>query len=181
MELVDVYNNRHEKMNYEKERKSLVDGEYRLSCFIWVINDNDEILLQQRLANAKKMPNMWGTTAGGAKSGESSLDGAIRELSEELGINVSKEELEFIGSYKRINDFVEVWLCKKNVDFNNLVLEPSEVQDAKWFTIKEFEKMIIDGKGIDSGFEIFQMYYSNFYNKHYELVDGKPVLVKNEK
>ena len=181
MELVDVYNNRHEKMNYEKERKSLVDGEYRLSCFIWVINDNDEILLQQRLADAKKMPNMWGTTAGGAKSGELSLDGAIRELSEELGIYVSKEELEFIGSYKRVNDFVEVWLCKKNVDLKNLVLEPTEVQDAKWFTVEEFEKMIIDDKGIDSGFEIFQMYYNNFYNKHYELVDGKPVLVKNEK
>lgn len=181
MELVDVYNNRHEKMNYEKERKGLVDGEYRLSCFIWVINDNDEILLQQRLADAKKMPNMWGTTAGGAKSSESSLDGAIRELFEELGISTFKEELEFIGSYKRINDFVEVWLCKKNVDLKNLVLEPSEVQDAKWFTVEEFEKMIIDGKGIDSGFEIFQMYYNNFYNKHYEIINGKPVLVKNAK
>lgn len=113
MELVDVYNERHEKLNYSKGRKELNDGEYRLSCFIWVINDKNEILLQQRLATAKKMPNMWGTTAGGAQKGDSSLTGAMRELKEELGIDARKEEMVFIGSYKRINDFVEVWLCKK--------------------------------------------------------------------
>jgi len=177
MELVDVYNERHEKLNYSKGRKELNDGEYRLSCFIWVINDKNEILLQQRLATAKKMPNMWGTTAGGAQKGDSSLTGAMRELKEELGIDARKEEMVFIGSYKRINDFVEVWLCKKNIEVNALILEPSEVQDARWFSIDEFKRMIVDGKGIDSGF----MYYDNFYNKHYELVDGKPVLVNNEK
>jgi len=181
MELVDVYNNRHEKLNYEKGRKELVEGEYRLSCFIWVINDNDEILLQQRLKTTKKMPNMWGTTAGGAKKGESSLEGAIRELKEELGIDASKEEMEFIGSNKRINDFVEVWLCKKNISENDLILNPEEVQNAKWVTIENFEKMLNDGTGINSGFDIFKMYYNNFYNRHYELIDGKPVVVKNEK
>lgn len=175
MELVDVYNERHEKLNYSKGRKELNDGEYRLSCFIWVINDKNEILLQQRLATAKKMPNMWGTTAGGAQKGDSSLTGAMRELKEELGIDARKEEMVFIGSYKRINDFVEVWLCKKNIEVNALILEPSEVQDARWFSIDEFKRMIVDGKGIDSGFKIFEMYYDNFYNKHYELVDGKPV------
>lgn len=56
MELVDVYNDRHEKLDYTKERKSLENGENRLSCFIWVINDKDEILLQQRLASKKKCP-----------------------------------------------------------------------------------------------------------------------------
>ena len=180
MELVDVYNIRHEKLNYEKERKELIDGEYRLSCFIWIINDNDQILLQQRLKNAKKMPNMWETTAGGVKKGESSLEGAIRELHEELGLWVAEDDLEFIGSYKRINDFVEVWLCKKNISENNLVLSSDEVQDAKWFSIEEFEDMIKNGIGINSGYDIFKLYYDNFYNRHYELIDGKPVVVKNK-
>lgn len=181
MELVDIYNNRHESLNYQKGRKELESGEYRLSCFIWVINSDDKILLQQRLSNTKKMPNMWGTTAGGALAGETSLDGALRELHEELGIKADKDELEFIGSYKRINDFVEVWLCKKNIDLKELVLEPTEVQDAKWYSIEEFEEMIQNGMGIDSGYDIFKMYYKTFYNKHYEIINGKPTLVKNEK
>ena len=121
MELVDVYNERHEKLNYSKGRKELNDGEYRLSCFIWVINDKNEILLQQRLATAKKMPNMWGTTAGGAQKGDSSLTGAMRELKEELGIDARKEEMVFIGSYKRINDFVEVFLLKTNINIARFV------------------------------------------------------------
>ena len=181
MELVDIYNNRHEKLNYERERKELKEGEYRLSTFIWVINDNDQILLQQRLSTTKKMPNMWGTTAGGVKSGETSLEGAIRELKEELGINSNKEELEFIGSNKRINDFVEVWVCKKNISESELILDPNEVQAAKWVSIEEFEKMIENGTGINSGYDIFKIYYNNFYNRHYEIIEGKPVIVKNKK
>ena len=43
MELVDIYNNKHEKLNYTKGRKELVEGEFRLSCFVWIINDNDEL------------------------------------------------------------------------------------------------------------------------------------------
>ena len=44
MEFVDIYNDKHEKMNYTKERKELVDGEFRLSCFVWIINGKNEIL-----------------------------------------------------------------------------------------------------------------------------------------
>ena len=181
MELVDIYNERHEQLNYTKSRKELATGEYRLSAFIWVINDEDKILLQQRLATTKKMPNMWGTTAGGAQTGESSLESALRELKEELGIEAKKEEFSFIGSYKRINDFVEVWLCKKNIEVEDLVLEETEVQNAKWVDIEEFEHMIKDGTGINSGFDIFKMYYKEFYNKRYEFLDGKPILVENGK
>ena len=70
MEHVDIYNDKHELLNYIKERKELVEGEFRLSCFIWIINDNDEILIQQRLATAKKCPNMWETISGGAIEGD---------------------------------------------------------------------------------------------------------------
>lgn len=127
------------------------------------------------------MPNMWGTTAGGAQVGDTSLSSVLRELKEELGIEAKKEEMIFIGSYKRINDFVEVWLCKKNININDLVLEPTEVQDAKWCSISEFEEMIDEGIGIKSGYSIFKMYYNEFYNRHYEIErDGKLILVKNK-
>lgn len=181
MEMVDVYNSRHEKLDYKKERKKLIDGEYRLSTFIWVINDDDKILIQQRLSTTKKMPNMWGATAGGVKENETSLDGAIRELKEELGIIATRDEIEFIGSYKRINDFVEVWICKKNIEIGELILEPTEVQDAKWVSVDEFIEMINEKIGINSGFDIFKMYYDEFYDRHVEIIKGNPVLVKNKK
>lgn len=181
MELVDIYNDKHEKLNYTKGRKELVDGEFRLSCFVWIINDNDEILIQQRLATAKKCPNMWETTSGGAIAGDDAVAGTLRELEEELGIKAHKNDLKFIGSYTRINDFVEVFLLKSNIDIRELRLQEDEVQNVKWVDIPTFESMIKNGEACDTGYFIFKEYYDKFYNMNLTFIDGKPVLTRKDK
>lgn len=180
MELVDIYNDKHEKLNYTKGRKELVDGEFRLSCFVWILNDNDELLIQQRLATAKKCPNMWETTSGGAVAGDDAISGTLRELEEELGIKANKDDLRFIGSYARINDFVEVFLLKSNIDVTQLKLQADEVQAAKWVSIKAFEKIISEGNASDTGYFIFKQYYDNFYNRYIVFENGKPVFKRKE-
>ena len=178
MELVDVYNNKHEKLNYTKGRKELENGEFRLSCFVWIINDKDEILIQQRLSTAKNCPNMWETTSGGALEGDDALSGVLRELEEELGIKANKDDLRFIGSYARVNDFVEVFLLKSNISISELKLQEDEVQAVKWVTIKEFEQIVSEGQASDTGFFIFKEYYEKFYNRYLVFENGKPVLKK---
>lgn len=180
MELVDIYNDKHEKMHYTKGRKELTEGEFRLSCFVWIINDKDELLIQQRLATAKKCPNMWETTSGGAIAGDNAIKGTLRELKEELGIKAKKEDLKFIGSYARVNDFVEVFLLKSNVDPSTLKLQEDEVQAAKWVSIPEFEKIIKKGQASDTGYFIFKEYYEKYYNRVLVFEDGKPVYKKKE-
>ena len=180
MELVDVYNERHEKLNYTKEKKKLEQGEYRLSCFVWIINNNGEMLIQQRLASAKKCPNMWETASGGAINGETGIDGALRELKEELGLKIEKEELKYIGTFTRTNDFVEVFMLKKNISISNLKLQEEEVQAAKWIKIKDFEKLIDEDKACDTSYNIFKEYYEKYYNKYVVFIDGKPVLKEIE-
>ena len=181
MELVDVYNNKHEKLSYTKGRKELVDGEFRLSCFIWIINDEGKILVQQRLATAKKCPNMWETASGGATKGDTPLSEALRELEEELGIKANKDDIRFIGSFARVNDFVEVFLLESNISLDELKLQDDEVQAAKWMTIEEFEKIIDSGNASDTSFDVFKKYYEKFYNTYLVFEDGKPVFKKIEK
>ena len=178
MELVDVYNERHELLGYTKGRKELINGEFRLSCFVWIINDKDEILIQQRVTTANKCPNMWGTTSGGAIAGDDAKCGVIRELNEELGIEINEEDLRFIGSYARVNDFVEVFLLKSNNYLNKLKFQKEEVQDAKWVSIKEFENMIKDGMCSDTSYVIFKYYYENFYNRYVVFENNKVVYKK---
>ena len=159
MEKVDVYNKLHELKFYKKERKTLIKGEYRLSVFTWILNDNNEILIQQRTKDTKKLPNMWGaSSAGGALENETNVETAIRETKEEIGVNLIKDDLTFIGSYTRYNDFVEVFITKKNVDIKDLVLQTEEVQDVKWVTIKEFENMLDNKTSIRSGYDILKLY-----------------------
>ena len=178
MELVDIYNDKHEKLNYTKDRKELSDGEFRLSCFVWIINDKDELLIQQRLAIAKKCPNMWETTSGGAIAGDDAITGTLRELEEELGIKADKKDLKFIGSYARVNDYVEVFLLKSNVNVDELKLQDDEVQAAKWVPIPAFESIIASGQASDTGYFIFKEYYDKFYNTYLVFEDGKPVFKK---
>lgn len=180
MELVDIYNDKHELLNYTKGRKELEEGEFRLSCFIWIINDNDELLIQQRLATAKKCPNMWETASGGAVAGDTAIEGALRELKEELGIEAKKDEVRFIGSYARINDFVEVFLLKKNVELSSLTLQEDEVQKASWVPISKFEELIQNGEASDTGFFIFKEYFEKFYNTYVVFENGKPVFKKKD-
>lgn len=180
MELVDIYNNKHEIMGYTKGRKELVEGEFRLSCFVWILNDKDEILVQQRLASAKKCPNMWETASGGAEAGDTAKTAALRELEEELGIIANDKDLRFIGSYARINDFVEVFLLKSNISIDDLKLQEDEVQAAKWMSISEFEKIIAEGNASDTGFSVFKEYYEKFYNTYIIFENGKPIFKKKD-
>ena len=179
MELVDVYNKRHEKLNYTKGRRDLTNGEYRLSCFVWIINDENQILIQQRLATAKKCPNMWSTTGGGAKAGEDSIIGTLTELKEELGITLNKENLTFIGSFIRFNDFVEIFVANINIDINDVKIAKDEVQNVKWVTIDEYAKMIEENQVVPTSFNIFNNYYQNYYKKHIKIDKGKPTVVND--
>lgn len=163
MELVDILNDRKELTGITKGRKQLIKGEYRLSIHIWIINDNGEMLIQQRTANRSMFPNMWTNTGGAAQMGESSLETVKRELKEELNITAEINNLEFIASYKRKMDYVDVWILHGDFKIQELSYQETEVQDAKWIKIEEFEKMINDGKAVKSSYDYFLNYINGIY------------------
>ena len=158
MELVDLYDGQKELTNETVDKKAVPDGKFRLSVHVWITNDKGELLVQQRLATAHKFPNMWAVTGGSVKAGETSLDGVLRELSEELGINASKEEMKFIASYRRIKDYVDVWVLNKNINIDDIVMQEDEVQDVKWVTLEEFENMLNNKEVVRSSYDYYKLY-----------------------
>lgn len=159
MELVDVLNKQKEFTGETVDKHNVPEDFYRLSVHIWIINDNNELLLQQRLSTAHKFPNLWSNTGGAVQTGETSIEGAIRELKEELGIGVTKDELEFIASYKRIKDYADVWLLKKNIKIDDVIIAEDEVQDVKWSSIEEFEEMLKNKQAIKSSYDYLKLYF----------------------
>ena len=178
MELVDVYNERYQNTGESKERGTTTETEYRKACFVWIINSNNKILVQQRSKNRKHYPGLWSATSGGVSAGETSLQSIMRELKEELGIDVAEEELTFIGTYKRVNDFVDTYMMEKDIDINDITIQPEEVQDVKWMSIDNFEKLINRGEASDTSYGLFKNYYDNYYKRTVEFINGKPVLRK---
>ena len=158
MELVDLYDGQKELTGETVDKKEVPEGKFRLSVHVWITNDQGELLLQQRLATAHKFPNMWSVTGGAVQAGESSLDGVLRELSEELDIKADKEEMKFLASYRRKFDYVDVWLLNRNIDVKNINMQEDEVQAVKWVTMEEFEKMLENKKVIRSSYDYYKLY-----------------------
>lgn len=158
MEMVDLLNNRKEFIGKQVDKHLVPDGCFRLSVHVWIVDDNGNILIQQRLATAHKFPNMWSNTGGAVDAGESSLKAVIRELDEELGIKVTPDDLELIASYKRIKDYADVWVLRKNINIDDLMLQKDEVQAVKWVSLQEFENMIDNGTAIKSSFDYYLLY-----------------------
>lgn len=163
MELVDVLNARKELTGFTCDRDEIPVGKYRLSIHIWIMNNDGKILIQQRTANKKMFPNMWSNTGGATLVGEKSIDTVLRELKEELDITPNIDDLELIASYKRQNDFVDVWLLKENINISDLTLQSEEVQAIKWASIVEIETMIKNKEFVKSSYDYLIKYLKEDY------------------
>ena len=145
MEYLDVYDANKNLVGKTIERyqtrDDLKEGEYFLFEQAWVLNEKNEILLTRRAPN-KKYGGIWEPTSGHVKSGETSLDGIKRELEEELGLVVKDEEIKLVKSYIDKKSIREIWIVKKNIKIEELKFVDSEVSDAKFVSLAEFEKML---------------------------------------
>ena len=146
MELWDVYNIDREKAGKVIDRHSieiLQNGEYHLVAEAIIINSKQEILMSKRAASKTKYPLMWECNGGSVKSGEDTLQAILRELKEELGIKLNKDEAIFYKTIRddKAKDFKDIWIFRKNIDLKELLFTDNEVIEAKWVSIKEFEKM----------------------------------------
>ena len=99
------------------------------------------MLIQQRSFSKGSYPGKWATTGGHPKSGETSRQGMLTEINEELGIVLQENELEFVDTFIDGDTFVDTYYLKKDLDINDMVLQKEEVEAVKWVSINEFEKM----------------------------------------
>ncbi len=145
-----LYDNLRNPVSTIERGQQIPSGLNKLSVHVWIVNDAGEYLLQQRMGTAKKFPNMWGQTGGGAIAGESSWDACVRETMEELGLTPDPEKSVLVGTIKRPMDFVDVWLVHSNAKISDLKPQASEVQSVKWATLADIQHMQYDNEFIPS-------------------------------
>lgn len=144
-ELWDIYDINKKKIGRTAERDvyQFKEGEYHIVITGIIINSKNEILISKR-AEHKKFGLMWECSGGSILAGETSLEGIIRELKEELGIEFSKKEAIFLKEIRRDKlppDFKDLWLFRRDIDKREITFPDGESIDAKWVTIDEFVKM----------------------------------------
>lgn len=156
MEKIDVLDENGEKTGEVVSREEVHKlGLWHRCVHIWIVNRKGEILLQKRSAQKIMSPNKWTTaTSGHLSAGDSSKQGAIRELSEEIGLQAKEEELQYLFTVKEntVNEekhvldkeIIDVYLMKKEVAIEELKLQVEEVSEVKWFSYDAFQKMVLE-------------------------------------
>ena len=147
MERLDIYDSKRHRTGKTYLRKDKIpEGGLRLIVHILIFNDRGELLIQQR-ADHKKMGGLWDITCGGAcKSGEDSIDGARRELKEELGIDIDFTKIRPILTANFDQGFDDFYVIRKNIEIKDLILQEEEVKDARWASRDEVFKNLQNGK-----------------------------------
>lgn len=155
IERLDIYDQERKKTGKIIERKEglrIGKEEYILAVQCWIINKQREILLTQRRFD-KGYGGMWEPTGGLVTSGENSIQGVRRELQEEIGINISKDDLfllkEKIDKDENCNTFRDVYIVKKDIRLNELQFNDGEVINAQYVTVEKLSHMIDQGESFE--------------------------------
>jgi len=118
---------------------------YRISS-LWVKNSKGGSLLARRALTKKHNPGKWGTAvAGTIDEGESYRGNVIKEAFEELGIKDIEIKLELKEKIDGVQKFFVQWfsaVIDKPVE--DFVIQKEEVEEVKWFSKEEFDKMVRD-------------------------------------
>lgn len=149
-ELWDIYDENKIKTGRTAERDvyQFKEGEYHIVVIGIIINSKNEMLVTKR-APHKKFGLMWEFSGGSILAGETGLDGIVRELKEELGIEFSKKEAVFFKEIKREKapaNFKELWMFRKDIELKDIIFPDGEAIDAKWITIEEFSELYSNKK-----------------------------------
>ena len=149
MELIDIFDENNNPTGVIKEKYEAHEEElFHRTAHIWIINNKNELLLQKRSAKKKSEPNCWDISgAGHINAGESVIEGALRELSEELGVITEEKNLEYIATIKSTKnpknlEFQYVYLLRTEMKIEEYVFKDEEVSEVKYVYYKNLEKMV---------------------------------------
>lgn len=107
------------------------------------------LLVTQRHPD-KKAGEQWEFTGGGVLARETTLLAASREAKEELGVCLDEAELKLHEVYKHRNYFMDIYLVRKDLKDEEVILDKSEVVDWTWLSKSEIEQFIETGKMVCS-------------------------------
>lgn len=115
---------------------------YHRVVWIWLINNKNEILIQQRSLNKKYRAGCWDeiSVAGHISKDESPINACKREIKEELGIDV--ENLNYVDKWlhKQSKEIVYFYVATITQNVNDFVLQTKEVSDAKFIDFEQLKK-----------------------------------------
>lgn len=148
-EMWDAFDEHENYLGYQIKRsmaKDLPEGVYHIVVMVYTKTSDGKILVTQRARN-KTYPLKWEITGGSIVTGETPVEGAARELSEETGI------LQTLENFREIYVHVDkirhcIYHCylaciPKEVPVK---LQMGETMDYRFLDFTEFNKLVLSNR-----------------------------------
>lgn len=141
-ELIDIYSSDHQPTGQTAPRKGLFlkEGQYMLYVLAIIQDPQGRILITQRSHAKHWGAGWWEVSGGGVLAGETSRQAVIREVGEEVGLDVSGREPELVYSYENVdldrgdNYLVDIYRFQLDVTAQDVTLQEEEAVDAQMAT-----------------------------------------------
>jgi isopentenyl-diphosphate Delta-isomerase len=120
-------------------------GLWRRTVHVWIINPKKRLLCQQRSLKKDSSPGMWEpAVVGHVGSGDNYFTGAVREVNEETGLNITTEDLKLVKIYKDFEsrEFRAIFYCELDVQEEHVKSEEDEVDKVKFINFKTVRKYL---------------------------------------
>jgi isopentenyldiphosphate isomerase len=137
-EIFDVVNERDEVIGRQTRSEVHRLGLMHRATHALVFNRRGQIFLQKRSMTKDRQPGLWDSSASGhVDSGEDYDVCVVRELREEIGLQVSEEPRRLFklpASAETDQEHVWVYRCEAEGPFQ---LHPEEIERGDWFEPQE--------------------------------------------
>lgn len=162
MEILSIYDNEKNKTDRKIIRgENLNIGDHILIAIVFIKNKEGKYLIQK---TSHEKGGLYSSTGGHVLYNETSKDAIIREIKEELGIEVKDEELEYVGDILLGIPFADIFYLEKDIDINKLSLQKEEVDSVSYMTEDEIYNLILKDKMLKSHGLIFMNYFMKVDN-----------------
>ena len=133
------------------------EGCYNIGVYVWIRNPDGKYLISQRAACKASYPLCWETVGGCVTAGETSLEGAVREVHEEVGIVVDASRLKLICSLfepqwngRTLQEIDDVYLYEMDEEYEAVNAKSDEVAQSRWMTREEIRQLFDQGELVDA-------------------------------
>ena len=133
-EIFDVVNEHDEVVGRQPRSEVHRLGLMHRATHVLVFNQRGQVFLQKRSMKKDRQPGLWDSSASGhVDSGEDYDACAVRELREEIGLQIShapRRLFKLAASPETDQEHVWVYRCEEEGPFQ---LHPDEIQRGEWF------------------------------------------------